>query len=129
METIMIQEADPAISDVVTSALQMKGYRVCNLTDSEENVLEMIRRHRPKLVLLNCWLNQYSGRQISHWIKSHFPALPIIAFSCDNQIEQQYHKLGYDDYIKKPFNLNRLYRVVRKYLTGPKKQHPVALST
>jgi DNA-binding response OmpR family regulator len=129
METIMIQEADPAILDVVTTALQMQGYRVCSLTDDKENILEMIRRHRPKLVLMDCWLNHYSGRQISHWIKSHFPGLPVVAFSCDNQIDQHYRRLGYDDYIKKPFNLSHLYGTVRKYLTGSTKQRPAAIST
>lgn len=116
METIMIQEANDATLDVVTTALQMEGYRVYSLTDGRENILEMIRRHRPKLVLLDCWLSNYSGRQISHWIKSHFPNLPVIAFSCDNQIDREYHSCGFDGYIKKPFDLETLYKVIKKHI-------------
>jgi DNA-binding response OmpR family regulator len=115
METIMIQEADPATLDVVTTALQMEGYRVCGLTDDQENALELIRRHRPKMVLVDCWPSSYSGKQVSHWVKTHFPQLPVIAFSCDNRIEENYRQFGFDHYIKKPFDLELLYQVVRKY--------------
>ncbi|WDF79578.1 response regulator [Mucilaginibacter sp. KACC 22773] len=116
METIMVQEADAATLDVVATALQMEGYRVCSLDDTNENALEMIRRHHPKLVLLDCWLSHNSAGQVSQWIKAHFPHLPVIAFSCDNQIEAKYRQFGFDDYIQKPFELHKLYQVIRKYL-------------
>ncbi|MDB5029991.1 response regulator [Mucilaginibacter sp.] len=121
MEMIMIQEADAATLEVLTFALQMEGYRVCSPTDNNENVLDLIRRHHPRLVLLDCWLSNYSGKHICQWIKAHFPRLPVIAFSCDNQIDEQYRLLGFDDYIKKPFNLELLYQVIRKHLPQHKK--------
>jgi len=128
METILVQEADAGTLEVLTVALQMEGYRVCSLTDPDENVLDMIRRHHPKLVLLDCWLSHYPGEQISHWIKAHFPRLPVIAFSCDNQIDEEYRKLGFDGYLKKPYDLEVLYKTIRKYI--PRKrthQRPVSV--
>jgi DNA-binding response OmpR family regulator len=115
MGTILIQEPDEAIRDIVTTALQMEGYRVCSLTDTNENVLEMIRKHRPQLILLDCWLSDYSAGQVSQWIKAHFPHLPVVAFSCDHQIGEKYRQFGFDDYIKKPFDLELLYKVVKKH--------------
>jgi hypothetical protein len=56
--------------------------------------LDMIRRHHPKLVLLDCWFSNYSRKQISQWIKAYFPCLPVVAFSCDNSIGEQYRQLG-----------------------------------
>jgi DNA-binding response OmpR family regulator len=125
METILIQETDAATLEVVTVALQMEGYRVHSLTDQDENAIDLIRRHRPKLVLLDCWLGHHSGKQISHWIKAHFPRLPVIAFSCDNNIQEEYRQLGFDGYLKKPFDLKVLYRVIRKYLPGRRKHREV----
>ncbi len=116
MKTILVQETDPATLEVLTVALQMEGYQVFSLTNQQENILEMIKRHRPKLILLDCWLGHYTGKQITHWIKSHFPHLPVIAFSCDNHIDEAYQKLGFDDYLKKPFDFTTLYQTVRKYL-------------
>lgn len=117
METILVQETDSATLEVLTFALQMEGYRVVTLPDQQESVLEMIRRHHPKLVLLDCWLSHYTGKQISHWIKAHFPRLPVIAFSCDGHIDEEYRKLGFDGYLKKPFDLKILYEVIRKFLS------------
>src|SRR6185437_10035419 len=118
METILVQEMDADTLEVLTVALQMKGYRVCSLSDHHSNVIDMIRRYHPKLVLLDCWLGHNSGKQISHWIKSHFPKLPVIAFSCDTNIDEEYHKLGFDGYLKKPFDLDVLYQAIGKYLPG-----------
>lgn len=114
METIMVQENDAATLEVLSIALQMEGFRVYSLTDQNENVLDMIRQHHPKLVLLDCWLSNHSGKQVCQWIKSHFPGLPVIAISCDNNIDAHYRELGFDDYLKKPFDLDQLYQVVRK---------------
>ncbi|MDO3627632.1 response regulator [Mucilaginibacter sp. BT774] len=125
METILIQETDAATLDVVGTALQRRGFRVYNLTDRRENILEMIQRHHPRLIFLDCWLSHYTGKEIIHWIKAHFPRLPVIAFSCDNRIEQGYRELGFDGYLKKPFDLEALYRVIRKFLSGRRKRHQV----
>lgn len=122
MDTILVHETDTATLEVLTVALQIKGYRVCNLNTQDDNVLELIRRYQPKLVLLDCWLSHYSGKQISHWIKAHFPKLPVIAFSCDNNIGEEYQKLGFDGYLKKPFELNGLYASIRKYLPPERKR-------
>ena len=126
METIMIQETDAAIMDVLVTALRMKGYRVCSLTDDNDNVLDMIARYHPKIVLLDCWLSNRSAGQVSQWIKAHFPRLPVIAFSGDNQIGEKYRQFGFDDFIKKPFDAKMLYKVVKKYLPGPKKLRRIA---
>jgi DNA-binding response OmpR family regulator len=124
METILVQETDADTLAVLTVALEMKGYRVCSLSDHQSNVLDMIRRYRPKLVLLDCWLGHHSGRQISHWIKAHFPTLPVIAFSCDNEIDREYRRLGFDGYLKKPFDLDVLYKGIRKYVHQHQKLRP-----
>jgi DNA-binding response OmpR family regulator len=125
METIMVQENDAITLDVIGTALQMGGFPVCGMTGQSENILDMIRQHHPKLVLLDCRLSNYSGKQICPWIKAHFPRLPIIALSCDNHIDEHYRELGFDDYLKKPFDLDQLYQVVRKQLSGykQKKKH------
>ncbi|HEY9533366.1 MAG TPA: response regulator [Mucilaginibacter sp.] len=127
METILVQETDAATLEVLTVALQMEGYRVATLPHQQENILELIRRHHPKLVLLDCWISHYNGKQTSHWIKSHFPRLPVIAFSCDNHIDEEYSKLGFDGYLKKPFDLTTLYTVIRNYLPG-KRNRKINLS-
>jgi DNA-binding NtrC family response regulator len=124
METILIQDADEAIADVVITALRMKGYRACRLADSDENILEMIRGHQAKLILLDCWLGKQSVK-LCGWIKAHFPELPVVAFSCDNNIRQNFRFLGFDGFLGKPFDLEELYGIVRRFLPRRKKRQPV----
>ncbi|MEZ2336834.1 hypothetical protein AB6735_14425 [Mucilaginibacter sp. RCC_168] len=50
----------------------------------------------------------------------------MIAFSCDNQIDQAYQQLGFDGYLKKPFDLEELYGIVRKYLSRRSKRPRIA---
>lgn len=124
METILIQDDDEAIADVVITALRMKGYRACRLSDNHENILETIRSHRAKLILLDCWLAKQSVK-LCGWIKAHFPKLPVVAFSCDNNIHQNFRALGFDDYLGKPFDLEDLYGIVDKFLPGRKERQPM----
>jgi DNA-binding response OmpR family regulator len=116
METILVHENDMTTLEVVAAALEMEGYQVHHLTDDHDNTLEMIRRYQPGLLLIDCWRIDRSGRHLTYWIKTQFPHLPLIAFSCDNQIDQHYHDLGFDDYLKKPFDLDVFYKVIRKFL-------------
>jgi DNA-binding response OmpR family regulator len=123
METIMVQDTDATTVEVIATALEMEGYKVCCATTNDnESLLESIRRCRPKLLLLACRLAHYSGKQICHWVKAHFPKLPIIALSCESAIEQQHKDLGFTDYLIKPFGLEQLYQVVNKHLAGRKRK-------
>jgi DNA-binding response OmpR family regulator len=124
METILIHEPDAAILDILNTALQMEGYQVYRLENHDFNALELIRRHRAKLLLLDCWLSSYAGKRLCGWIKAHFPCLPVIALSCDNDIDIHYRDFGFDDYLRKPFDLASLYQVIRKHLsTRQRHQH------
>ncbi|MFC0513064.1 hypothetical protein ACFFGT_02595 [Mucilaginibacter angelicae] len=40
--------------------------------------------------------------------------------SYNNNIRQEYHKYGFDGYIEKPFDLDLLYRILRKHIPKPK---------
>ena len=128
METILVQEMDAVTREVRTTAWQVDNDQLHLLADHDENILDMIRRHHPKLVLLDYRLSYYSGKQITHWVKAHFPRLPVIAFSCDDNITNNYRKLGFDGYLGKSFNFKLRYkalfnlarrRIKRRYFIKP----------
>ena len=102
METILVHERDRGTPKMLTAALQMGGYRVCSLTDSDGNPIETIG-YRAKLVLLDCRLNSAADQRMLQWVKAHFPAAREIAFSCYGRMTEQYRKLGFDAYLEMPF--------------------------
>jgi DNA-binding NtrC family response regulator len=54
--------------------------------------------------------------EICQQIKASYPHLPVIAMSCNNNINNVYDQYGFDDYIPKPFDLDMLYRTLRKHI-------------
>jgi DNA-binding response OmpR family regulator len=116
METIILQETDPAILEIITVALQMENFNVYAVLDPGSNFLELIDELRPHVIMLDYRLNGDSCVKICKEIKARYPHLPVIALSCNHNIHDEYNKYGFDDYIPKPFDLDNLYAILRKYI-------------
>jgi len=83
---IIVQDTDENIPDVRTLALQMGALRYSH-KNFDENLLDLIEQVRL-----------------------------VIALSCNNNINEEYSKHGFADYIKKPFDLDLLYKILRKHI-------------
>lgn len=116
METIVVQDTDAAILDVLTLALRMEGFQVYPVQGEDEDFLTLVDQHRPHVVMLDFCLTGETAKQICYRIKSRYPHLPIIALSCNYNIDRLYGAGGFDDYIRKPFDLDVLYKVLRKHI-------------
>lgn len=116
METIVVQETNAAILDILTIALQMENFEVFALTEADGNFLELIDQARPHVVILNYEFTDLTCIQLCHRIKEKYPHLPVLALSCNYNINQEYHKYGFDGYIEKPFDLELLYLILRKHI-------------
>ena len=57
--------------------------------------------------------------EILKTIKASYPALPVIAMSCNNNINTVALAAGFDGYLEKPFEFDLLYRILRKHITKP----------
>ncbi|MFP3675089.1 hypothetical protein SB724_19945, partial [Bacillus sp. SIMBA_031] len=53
MHTIIIQETDPGVLDVLTEALTIEGFDVLPILNVEEDFLQLIDLHRPHVVVLD----------------------------------------------------------------------------
>jgi DNA-binding response OmpR family regulator len=116
METIIIQDIDQDILDILKFALEEEHFSVYAVLELESNFLEMIEELRPHVIMLDYRLDGQTCINICHQIKAHYPNLPVIAMSCNININEVYDRHGFDDYIAKPFDLNMLYGTLRKYI-------------
>lgn len=112
----MVQDTDAAVLEVLTLALEAEGFSVCPVKLCDEHVMEMIDKVRPHVVMLDYKLDGEDCIKLCQRIKTKYPQLPVLALSCNVNIQERYKCSGFDDYIKKPFNLNLLYKVLRKYI-------------
>lgn len=119
MKTIIVQETDRDVLDVLTQALELENYQVYALQQTEVNFMELIDQIRPHVVMLDYRLTGEKCMEIFMEIKQKFPHLPLIALSCNHNINTIAIESGFDDYIPKPFDLDHLYLTLRKYIPNP----------
>jgi DNA-binding NtrC family response regulator len=68
------------------------------------------------VVMLDFKLKGEEALGVLEEIKVKYPHLPVIASSCNSNINEMYDQHGFDDYIPKPFDLEALYFTLRKYI-------------
>lgn len=112
---IWIVEDDEGISEVTSLILQEKGYQASSIF-SEEELFQMLEESEPDLILLDIFLYNANGADIAKKLKSNDETknIPIVMMSADTQIVAKVQESGADDYIKKPFELSDLVRVIEK---------------
>ena len=114
--TIIVQETDSDVLDIITYALGEGGFNVYPLLSCEEDFLDIIEKTKPHVVMLDFKLKGEEATRVLQEIKKKYPHLPVIASSCNSNINEAYDRAGFDDYIPKPFDLEALYFTLRKHI-------------
>jgi DNA-binding response OmpR family regulator len=109
MNRILVAEDDATIREGIQSFLTESNYIVDAVEDGAA-ALEAVRRRLPDLVILDLGLPKITGESVCQEIKKQFPDLPVIILTAKNQTQDivSGFKLGADDYISKPFELEEL---------------------
>jgi len=121
MDRIVIQETDPAVLELLELALTEAGFEVHAVDHCAPDFLDIISLKQPHLVVLDYKISGKQAIEVCCQVKQRFPHLPIIALSCNYNINQDYQRHGFDDYIRKPFDLDLLIRILRKHIPATSK--------
>lgn len=107
MNTVLVVEDDPAISQLIKSALSDAGY-VCDIADDGACGIRLFDRKRYDLVLLDIMLPIISGYEVLEYIRTS--RVPVIMVSARGTSVDKIKglRLGADDYIAKPFQIGEL---------------------
>lgn len=107
MINILIVEDEESISNLIKISLEQANY-ICNTAYDGEEALEKIKKNQYDLILLDVMLPKIDGFEIMKYIKElTMPVIFITAVSnIDNKVKGL--KLGADDYITKPFDIQEL---------------------
>ena len=63
MAKILLAEDDPTMLSLLRTLLTMEGFQVIDLVSTEEDILEVVRREKPDVVLLDVHLPKTIGHQ------------------------------------------------------------------
>lgn len=117
IKTVAMVDDDPAVSAVVKRILEKEGFRVLT-ADNGRAGLDTILAERPDLVLLDVMMPVIQGYEVCRYIRSHWQlkdtkVLFISALARLSDLEWAM-KVGGDDYLSKPFEVDELLHKVRR---------------
>ena len=106
--TILVVEDDPAVARTLVDALDLAGYRVWHAIDGAD-ARSQLERASPDLVLLDLILPDIDGLVLCYTLKA-LANVPIVICSATARRRDPILalKLGADDFIHKPFELDDL---------------------
>ena len=114
---VLIIEDDPALMFGLRENLEMEGYTVHAAVDGELG-LELARKERPDLIVLDIMLPSLNGFQICQELREDEFDMPIMMLTALGQEADVVRglNLGADDYLTKPFSIKVLLARVRNFL-------------
>lgn len=115
---IMIIDDEPDILRLAIVRLETSGYEVIKAVDSEE-ALEILKKTRPDLILLDLLLPKMQGDELCVKLKSDAKTkdIPIILFTASVlRVPSKVREMGADDYIVKPFEPEELLYKIKRFI-------------
>jgi len=115
-KTILVVDDEPEIVASVRAALEKAGYRVVTAADGNMG-LALAERENPALVVVDMMMPKKSGFAVLEKLKQRPTGGPRVVMVTANEgaRHREYaQKLGVDDYILKPFEMEQLLASVRR---------------
>ena len=129
---VLVAEDNPVNMEVAFDMLGQLGYRVHVATNGREAV-SAAKRRQYAAILMDCHMSELDGHGATAEIRAHEGSTrhtPIIAATANTQPQDRDDamKAGMDDFIAKPFSLDSLGKVMRRWVPSgsPHAQEPGA---
>lgn len=127
---LLIVEDEERLAQALKKGLEMRGYAVDWLADSEKaRGRILLYRNEYDLILLDLMLPGIDGATITQDVRQQNVTTPIIILTARNETEHKVDLLnrGADDYVVKPFSFEELLARINSVLRRPVTTQPVVL--
>ena len=117
-KTILVVDDEPPIVQVVGDLLKQHGYKVMEASSGKE-ALEILKKSKPNLILLDIMMPGMDGLDVIEKIKSNknFDKIPVVFLTATiDPISRSMGSLASTDYITKPFDNKDLIRRVKNII-------------
>lgn len=118
-KTVLVVEDNELNMKLFHDLLEAHGIGTIE-TKNGKDVVDLARREKPDLILMDIQLPEVSGLDVTRWLKSdaelqHIPVIAVTAFAMKGD-EQKIREGGCEDYISKPISVAHFMEVINKYL-------------
>ena len=116
---VLIVDDEPDIVESIKFNLELEGIQCIEAYDGEEALLKA-RKENPGLIILDIMLPKMHGYKIARLLKfdETYKQIPIIMLTARSQKSdiELGEETGANEYITKPFEMDMLVALVKKYL-------------
>jgi len=114
---ILLVEDEPSLCDTIKLNLELEGYTVQTAKDGK-SALKSFKSERFNLIILDVMLPEMDGFTVCEAIRLENPEIPVLFLTAKNSSSDRVYglKIGADDYLTKPFNLEELLLRVQNLL-------------
>ena len=120
-KTVLIVEDNELNMKLFNDLLETRG---CNILQTRSGVeaVDLARRHRPDLILMDIQLPEVSGLQVTQWLKDDealrsIPIIAVTAFAMKGD-EEKIRQAGCEAYLSKPISVAKFLETVDHYLAA-----------
>ena len=118
-KTVLIVEDNALNMKLFQDLLEAHDINTLETTDGR-NVLDLARKHKPDLILMDIQLPEVSGLEVTQWLKDDeelkdIPVIAVTAFAMKGD-EQKIREGGCEDYISKPISVGTFMETINSYL-------------
>ncbi|MGD9784850.1 MAG: response regulator [Hyphomicrobiaceae bacterium] len=119
VKTVLIVEDNELNMKLFHDLLDVNGYRTVQ-TRNGLDVLDLARRHRPNLILMDIQLPEVSGLDVTRWLKEDddlrdIPVVAVTAFAMKGD-EERIRSGGCEAYISKPISVVTFLDTVKRFI-------------
>jgi len=121
MKKVLLIDDSDFNRKIVEVILSSRGYELLQAKDAKQG-LEMAKKHKPDLILMDIQLPGMDGYQATRILKSDETTrdIPVIALTANAmpQHTEKAREAGCDGYITKPFDTRSLPGLIDKFILG-----------
>ena len=116
---VLIVEDNDLNMKLFRDILEAHGYGTFHTRDGLD-VLELARKHKPDLIIMDIQLPEVSGLEVTKWLKNDLelksiPVIAVTAFAMKGD-EEKIRAGGCEDYLAKPISVTKFIETVNKHL-------------
>ncbi len=118
-KTVLIVEDNELNMKLFHDLLEAHGYNTIETRNGIE-ALDLARKHKPDLILMDIQLPEVSGLEVTKWLKEDdelksIPVVAVTAFAMKGD-EEIIRQGGCEAYISKPISVTSFLDTVRRFL-------------
>lgn len=118
-KTVLVVEDNELNMKLFHDLLEAHGYEIVETRNGFE-AIDLARKHRPDLILMDIQLPEVSGLDVTKWIKEDeelrsIPIIAVTAFAMKGD-EERIRQGGCEAYLSKPISIAKFIETVKAYL-------------